>query len=560
MDQSVSKLSGKILLLLLPSLILASCGSSSVASPTTTSTIVASPTSNNQTCKSSQLSFSITNQGIGAGQFSALGVFKNRGQQSCTLDGFPKLQMIASTGQSIYTQEKFTSSNSSISGLAKPKPVVIKPGGFASFVVVMYDGNGSTNLPNPPCPTAHSVAVTLPGSSAGTSNLVATVPSGNGSFTAYPSSSASSIQLQTCGGIYVSPINPGKPGTGGYSTTTTGPTSSSPTTTTSPAKSPTLGAFSPVSFTAVSAKQFWLLGTINGCTKGSCFSILHTTDGGAHFAKIPSPSVQSLGLNPILRFATPLDGYLEGTSTGTWQTNNGGASWQKSQVAPSTTSNGYAYAVQGNFGTNKAVLMRSPIGTNSWKTVPLSLQSNFALYNIAARGPSLWITESDLTGTPQGSPQIIYSSDFGNHFTQVTSPCGIGTELVLKASSQSVLWADCASTISSQVYRSTNAGKNWNVISNIQGTFNIPAIIAPVNSSEAFWARGNTQIVRTTNGGASFSPVASGLAPRGSYWAWIGFTTPQVGSALMGTQQGVFQLWRTTDGGNTWKGPISLNG
>lgn len=545
MDQLTRRLSGKIMLLVLPALILSSCGNSPAASPATTSTTTASPASQNLPCKSSQLSFAIKNEGVGAGTFNALGIFGNRGNKLCTLDGYPRLKMIASTGQSIYTQETFDLGISpSGSG---PKPIILQPGGFASFVVVMYDGNGSTNLSNPPCPTAHSLAVKLPGSSSGTSTLVATVPSGDGSFTAYPSS-----QLQTCGRTFVSPINPGKPGPGGYSTATTGPDTSTPTTT-STAKNPTQGVFSPISFTAVSGKQFWLLGKIKGCSKGSCFSIVHTTDGGAPFRKIPSPPLQSLGINPTLRFATAQDGYLQGTSN--WYTNNGGSSWQQSQAMPSAISNGYAYAVGGS--SSNVTLMRSPIGTNSWTTLPLPLlvAPNYQSIVITARGPSLWITESGLTG----NHQIIYSSDFGNHLAQVTSPCDTRTDLVLKASSQSVLWADCASAMSSRAYRSSDAGKHWGLISYVQGTFNIPAIMAPVSSTEAFLARGNTQIVRTTNGGASFSPVASGSAPHGSYWAWIGFTTIRVGSALLGTQQGVYQLWRTTDGGNTWKGPISVN-
>ncbi len=485
----------------------------------------------------------------------AVGVFKNHGHHLCTLERYPKLKMIASTGQTIYTTSQ------TLGGANGPyKPVVLNPGASASFQISMSDGGGTAGLLAGPCPIAHSVEVTLPESSSGTNNLVAIVP-GRGSLIAYPDSA-----LQACGSVIVGSLGPGVSASG---SSIAGPT-----------KSQQQGTFSPVSFTAISASQFWLLGTINGCTTGSCLTILHTTDGGAHFTKISYPHGQSLGINPSLRFVTAQDGYafVNGEYGGNlWFTTNGGASWQQSRAGGQsfttlsfTTSDGYAYALRGS-GGSKDTFMRSPIGTNSWTTLPLPTSQTSqvnAPFTITARGPSLWITAF--------RGQIAYSSDFGNHFTQLTNPCGISREALLKASSQSVTWLDCAGAMSSKVYRSTDAGRHWSVVSNTQGTFNIPAIIAPVSTTTAYLARGNTQIVRTTNGGASFSPVASGVAPPGSYWAWIGFTTPQVGSALMGTQQGfyqqgsdppgtyaykrVYQLWRTTDGGNIWKGPIKLTG
>ncbi|WP_298210375.1 DUF4232 domain-containing protein [Ferrimicrobium sp.] len=563
--------------------VLASCGSSPAASPSSKSTATATSksgsnskstttatsksgsksksksttttTSTKQPCKASQLSFSITDNGVATGSYDAVGVFKNQGHHLCTLEGYPKVKMIAATGQAIYTTSQQT-----LFGAPEPsKPVVLNPGASASFAITMSDGSdagsGGAGPISVPCPIAHSVAVTLPESSSGTSDLVATVPPGDGSMAAFPDSA-----LQACGSISVNPLVPGVSGFG--------PTSS---TTTSPTKSQQQGTFSPVSFTAISANQFWVLGTINGCTTGPCLSILHTTDGGAHFTKIPYPHVQSPGFNPSLRFVTAQDGYAL-INYSLWFTTNGGASWQKSRAGgvwgqSFATSDGYAYALLGSVGSGH--VMRSPIGTDSWTTLPLpTIQTSQVNVNaastITARGPSLWITTF--------GGQLVYSNDFGNHFTQVTNPCGAGSqggnhnpsghprEELLKASSQSVTWLDCAGAMSSKVYRSTDAGRHWSVVSHAQGTFNIPAIVAPVSTTTAYLARGNTQIVRTTNSGASFSPVASGVAPQGSYWAWIGFTTPQVGSALMGTQQGVYQLWRTTDGGNIWKGPIKVTG
>ena len=92
-------------------------------------------------------------------------------------------------------------------------------------------------------------------------------------------------------------------------------------TTTVPAGGTVPSGFDPVSFTAVSPSEYWLLGDAP-CSNPVCTSIVRTTDGGSHFVGLPAPASpllegqgSSTGIN-TLRFADDLDGYAFATGSG----------------------------------------------------------------------------------------------------------------------------------------------------------------------------------------------------------------------------------------------------
>ena len=98
-----------------------------------------------------------------------------------------------------------------------------------------------------------------------------------------------------------------------------------------PAGGPVPSGFDPLSFTAISADQYWLLGEAP-CSNPVCTSIVRTTDGGAHFVGLPAPTAPITttggGIN-TLRFADTLDGYAFATGPGGefWDTHDGGEQW-----------------------------------------------------------------------------------------------------------------------------------------------------------------------------------------------------------------------------------------
>src|SRR5207247_4574552 len=67
--------------------------------------------------------------------------------------------------------------------------------------------------------------------------------------------------------------------------------------------------FQPLSFTAVSERDFWLLGTVP-CRRGRCTAIVRTRNGGKSFAAVHAPALPMTGTTPELRFADRLDGFV----------------------------------------------------------------------------------------------------------------------------------------------------------------------------------------------------------------------------------------------------------
>ena len=91
-------------------------------------------------------------------------------------------------------------------------------------------------------------------------------------------------------------------------------TTAASTTTPPPAGKPVTTGFDPVSFTAISPDDFWLLSAAP-YSNPVCATIVRSTDGGRHFAEIPAPPVvvssgdDSSKAIDTLRFATSLDGF-----------------------------------------------------------------------------------------------------------------------------------------------------------------------------------------------------------------------------------------------------------
>ncbi|TAN31020.1 hypothetical protein EPN29_14200 [bacterium] len=338
--------------------------------------------------------------------------------------------------------------------------------------------------------------------------------------------------------------------------------------------------FYPVSFTAVSADQYWLLG-LGQCPNSLCTSIVHTTDGGKHFSKVSAPSSpvgprQGPGSYTsyidTLRFVTPLDGFAFGirSSAPLWATTDGGITWKKidlGEILAFASSGGYAYAVTASSCNQlgkciNLALKRSPVGTSTWSTITLPASQTGPLATMAAHGSSLWISIGALASA--NKQDLLTSTDYGNHFNSFASPCFSDLGGQIEASSSTVLWAVCATGMQAGAFRSADGGKSWTSIN--AEPLNNSAQLAPADDSTAILDPGVTgALLRTADGGKTFSHVQVG-GPGESWVAWIGFTTPSVGSALVvystgGPSSTVSreELWRTVDGGISWTGPVSYS-
>jgi hypothetical protein len=342
--------------------------------------------------------------------------------------------------------------------------------------------------------------------------------------------------------------------------------------------------FDPVSFTAISASEYWLLG-LAPCSNPVCTSIVRTTDGGAHFSGVPAPTSvldvgngASGGIN-TLRFADALDGYAFDDNPGGafWSTHDGGAHWAQPAFMPGHqllgfgTGAGYAFALVASCPSGNCsdvVLERSPVTADQWTALAVPVTGGTDEFaTMTVHGTDLWFSLT--TSSDQANQLLVASTNSGASFVTYQSPCFAGLAGTIQASSANVLWAVCPTGMMAEASRSTDGGAHWEALSAL-GQLENSAFLAPASDMTAVIAPSSQgQLLRTDNGGATWRSVpASGNG--NSWWAWIGFTDGNTGSALKvqtsappawpwpngPSPEG---LWRTSDGGTTWSGPVIIS-
>lgn len=362
--------------------------------------------------------------------------------------------------------------------------------------------------------------------------------------------------------------------------TTATSTSPAPATPGGPAGGPVPHGFDPVSFTAVSDDDFWLLGTAP-CSSAICTSIVRSTDGGAHFVGIPAPVEQLTGVGTSpglseLRFADSLDGFAgsDGEPGPLWATHDGGEHWQVTlpDVMTFTVSAGLVDAITGSCSNGVCSNLHfdvTPASHDAWSSAPLPLQSAGGFLDITAHGVSAWITLSPATQTADAQT-LLYTDDAGVHpLITEPSPCTAGLGGDLEASSDSVVWAVCPTGMMAGAWRSTDAGAHWTALRAGTGT-NGPGMsngarLAAVSDTTAVLATGDVgQLLRSTDGGLTFTTIVP-PGQTGQQWQWLGFTDPMTGAGLrfgggepVGPERlSPLQLWRSIDGGVSWH-PITI--
>jgi len=370
--------------------------------------------------------------------------------------------------------------------------------------------------------------------------------------------------------------------------TTTGPTTTVPATTApasapggQPPGGPVPAGFDPVSFTAVSTGEFWLLGEAP-CQNPVCTSIVRTTDGGSHFVGLPAPTVPldvdaagNGGVN-TLRFADPMDGYAYDSFPGGsfWDTHDGGEEWQQPAFMTGKTllgfgtGAGYAFALVGscaNGNCSGVVLERSPVSSEQWQALSVPVPSGVdQVAAMAVRGSNLWISVS--RSATAAHQLLVVGSGSGASFTTYASPCFPGLGGTIEAASASNLWAVCPTGMMAEALSSQDGGAHWAPVT-AAGELENSALLAPASASTAVLQEQQGQLLRTDDGGASWQKVYT--APSGSSWAWIGFTDSMTGSGLQMSSTSPAgwpwpdgpapeTLWRTSDGGASWSGPVAI--
>jgi photosystem II stability/assembly factor-like uncharacterized protein len=312
------------------------------------------------------------------------------------------------------------------------------------------------------------------------------------------------------------------------------------------AKTVVPAGFEPVSFTAVSERDFWLLGTAS-CPRGRCTAIVRTTDGGRTFAALHAPKLPRSGTTPELRFADRLDGFIFIPWSGLfYATHDGGASWERlalGRVLGFATGAGTVYVA-----TSRS-LEFARVSANAWHSRPLPFASDGSPLALVAHGASLWLLGSRPSAGPSATDELARSNDAGRTFVSGVGPCvpGLGGELA--PTSTRVVWAVCPTGMLGGAWRSTNGGVSFARLRTPQLVN--AAQVAPASESTAVLERGvGARLLRTTDGGKTWRVTKT--PGRGADVIWVGFTDARVGAALVQTRTEATMLWRTADGGASW--------
>jgi hypothetical protein len=300
---------------------------------------------------------------------------------------------------------------------------------------------------------------------------------------------------------------------------------------------PVPAGFQPQSFTAISELTWWLLGTAP-CGSRSCTTIVQTTDGGPQFTRIPAPPTSAVSQ---IRFADTTDGYAFGPAL--WSTHDGGTTWTQQHVGSTVTqlaiADGYVYAIASS--RNHSSLLRSAVGADHWT----------ALHHVGrAYLTALWVQGP--TVIVQAGSHLLVSEDQGMHFSrrggvQHAGDCAYD-------GGPDALWAVCSTGMApDDIVLSRDLGNHFTATAQVP---NGPIDAFAAASGTTAVASGQGPLYRTTDGGASWTPVA---APSAN-WTYLGFTddTHGVGIGQFGGGGGRhYRLYYTTDAGKSYH-PVTI--
>jgi len=350
-----------------------------------------------------------------------------------------------------------------------------------------------------------------------------------------------------------------------------------------------------VDLTWVSDSMGWALAAVP-CAGQLCPAVAETTDGGATWQALPSPSVAFYGLyGPIpsqladcqqvacvshIRFATSKIGYLFGPSL--FMTVDGGESWQQLS-SPSVESleaaGGEVFRVvydhDGCPGPCNRTVEEAPAGSDSWRTL-LQIPEGAGLgTELDTAGLVLQGAETiylpiygNVAGGGDAAATLFRSLDGGQTWQELADPCG-GTTLPgnvaisFAAASGGQLTALCfprGGPPGWAVITSDDSGSSWGPRRTVPGSaLDLELIAAPgpgtlVVGSPMTTGSGlvTSTLLVSTDGGEEWSTAATdqidlGSAPLGVS-LWLGFEDAATGRWVGDDQT----IWTTTDGGMTW--------
>jgi hypothetical protein len=326
----------------------------------------------------------------------------------------------------------------------------------------------------------------------------------------------------------------------------------------------------------VSPQRGWLLGSTD-CGTGSCTATAGTTTGGTSWKTLGSlaapVTIEDAGGVTEVRFADDLHGWAFDPAL--WATNNGGVTWQQ-QASPDgrpvvalAADAQVAYAVVSACDYNQAVtncrhdesLWRATPGAGVWTQVSLRLPiANQA--TLAVQGLTAYLVIA-MPGSSTGD--TVEATTDGVNWSARPSPCsttnGEYLSSVAPVSATQVALLCQANIGFGYAYKRVLRSNDTAVTTSDAGTLNQYGIVSQLTASPS-----GTLLVASysigswiyRNGGGTTWTTSEDLGDGGIGWNDIAFTTDQLAFVVHGPaaccgNHGPGEIWKSTDGGLTWR-------
>jgi hypothetical protein len=320
------------------------------------------------------------------------------------------------------------------------------------------------------------------------------------------------------------------------------------------ASTPPVQVFNPVSVSAVGVNDYWVLGYITADSGPDGITIMKTTDAGQHFTKVGSPSafVAQMGARvppdtptvSDIRFGDTNNGWAYGASL--FATADGGASWSAVTGVPGivvdlAAASGNVWAISNVTNTSSYELYHASYGssgTGTWTKVPLGTS--------IIGEPGVAVVKQDaflLAQVGNGHGETFVIAGNGKSLVSRPAPCASSGNVVSVAG-DGALWIRCSGDNTVLVFVSNDEAAHWQPVT-------AAAVGGPVGGVDATHAlvedADGLQLISTAG---DSTPVPYAPGANVSLPGFIGFTTTKIGFIV--TDGNGAQLWRTTDGGQTW--------
>jgi photosystem II stability/assembly factor-like uncharacterized protein len=312
---------------------------------------------------------------------------------------------------------------------------------------------------------------------------------------------------------------------------------------------------------------------------GQCPVLLHTTDGGAHWSRVPAPPIRSSPSHAQVRvlFASRFGDFVHHRSVGLvtnglelYATYDGGRTWRAEQLAgdsqpvfvgdlAATHRSAYVLLASGSGQDRRTEVYRTPIGERAWSAVPgVRIAGNggaaYASGAIAARGS--FVAAS--LGQVFSPTRYWTSASDGADWTSRSTPCREEASTDLGLTAPGGVYALCSSNpgrgdMDKDIRLATGDGAFVDAGTAPRVGITTDFAVSPGGALAVGATGGDESFVHMSFDGGRTWQTTLAAQERGPVFD-LAFTDDQHGTLVAG-YPGLHtsQLYRTDDGGRTWE-------